>query len=142
MTETTHTPETADTSKTREELEAEILALRAEQAAPAADEAAVELSTRDRSPIKPQDHKPKISQPATVTFLGETYTFDRREPTNPPTFFALNRGDMETVLTRLVGEDGLARAIKSTEDDDGFGNVEKLGDLVNAMFEEAGAKNS
>ena len=119
------------------DLEAEIEALRAQKS-----EDVAELSTRDRSPIKPQDRQRPIKEPRTVEFAGETYTFDVRAAKDTRTMFALRADDMETVLTRVIGEEGLERALKSIEDEDGYADFEKVAELVGAIYEQAGAKNS
>lgn len=129
------TPE--KTEPTRAELEAEIETLRARKSA-----YVDELSTRDRSPIKPQDHQRPIKEPRTVEFAGETYTFDVRAAKDTRTMFALRGDDMETVLKRVIGDDGLERALKSLEDEDGYSDFEKVAELVGAIYEQAGTKNS
>lgn len=128
---------TPETEKTRAELEAEIEALRAQKSADVAD-----LSTRDRSPAKPQDRQRPIKEPRHVEFAGESYTFDVRAAKDTRTMFALRADDMETVLTRVIGEEGLERALKSIEDEDGYADFEKVAELVGAIYEQAGAKNS
>lgn len=126
---------TETTEKTREELEAELEVLRASK--PSA-----ELSTRDRSPAKPSDHRPPIKQPRTVEFAGESYTFDVRAAKDANTMFALQRNDFETVLVRVIGVDGLKRALESTADEDGFSDFEELAELTAAIYKAADSKNS
>ncbi|MEV8339210.1 hypothetical protein [Leucobacter sp. NPDC077196] len=126
---------TETTEKSREELEAELESLRAQSSAPA-------IATRDRSPLKPSDHRPPIKQPRTVEFAGESYTFDVRAAKDANTMFALQRNDFETVLVRVIGADGLKRALESTADEDGFSDFEELAELTAALYKAADSKNS
>lgn len=97
--------------------------------------------TKAKSVKKPADHKPKDGTKATVEHLGETYDFDTRAFKDPRTLFAFKREDIETALERILGEEGLERAIVSTEDEDGYGDLERLSGLVEKLAEVAGAKN-
>lgn len=99
-------------------------------------------TTRAKSPKKPADHKPAKDHAINIQFAGEKYEFDVRAASDTRTMFALRKEDMETVLVRVIGEDGLHRAIKSIEDEDGFASFEKLADFVQAIYEKVGAKNS
>lgn len=109
--------------------------------APAAVEPAFE-STRDRSPRKPTDLAPALKDKLSVEFAGETYEFDVRAAKDSRTMFALYANDFQAVLTRVVGEDGLERAVTSLEDEDGYSDFEKLSEFVKVIFEKAGSKNS
>lgn len=131
MTETTSTvPE-----KSREELEAELERLRTQQAAPV-------IATRDRSPVKPQDHQRGQHEKIRVDLAGEAFEIDARAPKHIPTMFALRQGDFETVLKNLIGSDGLSRVVDALADEDGFSDFEDLAELVNTIYEKAGSKNS
>lgn len=99
-------------------------------------------TTRSKSPKKPADHKPAKDHTINIQFAGEKYEFDVRAASDTRTMFALRKEDLETVLIRVIGKDGLDRAIKSIEDEDGFSDIEKLLDFVNAIYEKVGAKNS
>lgn len=99
-------------------------------------------TTRAKSAKKPADHKPSEKDAVEVSFAGEDYTFDVRAATDTRTMFALRKEDMETVLVRIIGEDGLEKAIKSIEDEDGYADFKKLADFVSEVYEKAGAKNS
>lgn len=99
-------------------------------------------TTRELSPKKPEDHQAPIKKPVTVTFKGETFTFDRRAAKHHPNFMLLRANDSEGYLTALLGTDGLAKALKAVEDEDGFQDEEVLGELIQALIEGAGAKNS
>lgn len=90
---------------------------------------------------KPQDHKPASDTKVRIEFLGEKYEFDVRSMRDSRTLFAFKREDIEGALTRIIGEDALERAIKSTEDEDGFADIERLSTLVEKIAGAAGAKN-
>lgn len=131
MTETTTTvPE-----KSREELEAELERLRTQQAAPV-------ISTRDRSPVKPQDHQRGQHEKIRVDLAGEAFEIDARAPKHIPTMFALRQNDFETVLRNLLGAEGLDRALKALEDEDGYSDFDALAEWVSEIYEKAGSKNS
>ncbi|MGO3297052.1 MAG: hypothetical protein ACTILN_15405 [Marinobacter sp.] len=98
-------------------------------------------TTRAKSVNKPADHQPKKETKVAIKFAGESYEFDVRAAKHTPTMFALRKDDMETVLINVVGEDGLERAIKSLEDEDGYSDFEKLAELVKEIYEAAGQKN-
>lgn len=98
-------------------------------------------TTRAKSVKKPADHKPASDTSVSVEFSGETYEFDVRAAKDARTMFALRREDMETVLIRVVGEDGLDRALSSIEDEDGYADFADLSELVKTIYEKAGAKN-
>lgn len=128
--------ETNDLS--REQLEAKLAEMNEQMEA---REAAPTLSTRDRSPVKPQDHKPASEHAVTFDFEGEKFTVDVRAIRDTRTMFALRKEDMETVLLRTLGEKGTERAIKAIEDEDGYSDSIRLAELVQIMYEKAGAKN-
>lgn len=134
------TENTTAVEQSREDLEAELERLRAKQAA--TEKVTPALSTRERSPIKPQDHQPGKHDSFTVEIAGETFEIDARAPKHIPTMFALRQNDFETVLTNLIGSEALQRVVKKLEDEDGFSDFDKLADVVSDIYEKAGAKNS
>ncbi len=91
---------------------------------------------------KPEDHKPKLKDPIVVEFHGERFEVDGRAPKDTRALFALRSNDTETALTRLIGAEGVERAIAAIEDQDGFADIEDLLELVGAIYEKAGSKNS
>lgn len=101
-----------------------------------------EVDTKSKSVKKPADHKPSSETRVRVDFLGESYEFDVRVMRDPRTLFAFKREDIEGALVRILGEDDLDRAIVSTEDDDGFADIERLSPLVEKIAEAANTKNS
>ena len=137
---------TENTEKTREELEAELAALReAVQESPAAEFAAEEtvrrLSTREQSPVKPQDHKPANGETITFEYRGETYEVDARFSRDVRTASLFNKNEFEAAITKMIGADGYEALLTSLEDEDGFVDAELVGGWVNTFFEKAGAKN-
>ena len=100
-----------------------------------------EVTTRAKSVKKPADHLPGEDTKATVEFLGESYTFDVRAFKDPRTLFAFKREDLEAALVRIIGAADLERAIASTEDADGYADIERLGPIVEVIAEAAGSKN-
>lgn len=140
MTENTipEVVESAEPSRV-DALEAELARLRAERAA--VEKVAPELSMRERSPIKPQDHKPADHEKVAFEFRGETYEVDARFSRDVRTAAMFNKNDFETAISKMIGADGYEALLTSLEDEDGFVDAELLGGWVNAFFDKAGAKN-
>lgn len=97
--------------------------------------------TKKSSVKKPEDHKPASKTRVTVKYLGEAYEFDVRAMRDPRTLFAFQREDVEGALTRILGAESLERAIVSTEDEDGYADIERLAPLVELIAEAGNAKN-
>ncbi|QAB17486.1 hypothetical protein Leucomu_05720 [Leucobacter muris] len=131
---------TETTEKSREELEAELERLRTNRAA--VEKVAPAPSTREQSPAKPADYQRGKQDTIRVSLSGEEFEIDARAPKHIPTMFALRQNDFETVLRNLLGADGLDRALKALEDEDGYSDFDTLAEWVGDIYEKAGSKNS
>ncbi|QAB17134.1 hypothetical protein Leucomu_03635 [Leucobacter muris] len=127
-----------NTQMSREELEAEL----ARRNTPETTPEPPAQSTRERSPIKPQDHKPADHEKVTFEFAGETFTMDARAPKDSRVFLSVRKGDLEPAIIRMTSAEDLERLLKAIEDEDGWSDMEQLGKFVDAAHEAAGTKNS
>ncbi|MBK0420156.1 hypothetical protein JD276_14050 [Leucobacter sp. CSA1] len=109
----------------REELEAELAALRAQ-------------STRDRSPVKPADHKPGKSDLVKVEYKGVEFEVKAGGMSSLRVLDALERNQFTTALRYLVGDQSFDRFLVDVPDAD----AEDAGKLLELIAEKAGAKNS
>lgn len=131
---------TEATEKTREELEAEIAALRA-----AAEEKPV-TSTRERSPIKPQDHKP-ADEVFKHTFYGVEVEVQKRLLRDWRLQRMIGRtqkGDIDaaaSILDFLIGAEKHEQIIEAIIEQDGWCDSDKIGELTKDLFEAVGAGN-
>lgn len=126
---------TETTEKSREELEAELESLRAQKTA--VTKVAPELSTRDQSPVKPQDHKPGASAPVEVEFGGVKFTAARGAFNKLATLDLLERGMVNTAIRRVVGDVAYSEFLEKNPDAD----EETAGKLLEALTDQVGAKN-
>lgn len=115
--------------ESREAMEAELARLRALEAA--------ELSTRDRSPVKPQDHKPAADEVKTVEFGGVTFKAARNAFNKLATLDLLERGMINTAIRRVVGDETYTEFLEKNPDAD----EETAGKLLEALIDQVGAKN-
>lgn len=136
---------TEPTEKTREELEAELAALRAQQNT--VEKVAPELSTRDRSPVKPQDRKPKAELKdgkAEVEYEGELFEVDFEALDDAELF-----GKDETnpfvqaqAVKSVLSEDGYLRLCDVVRGPDGRAKMSAVQEAFGKLMETAAAKNS
>ena len=99
-------------------------------------------TTRAQSPKKPTDHKPKAGDMVTVTFRDNDYTFDARYAKDARVLLAARKGALDDVIVRMLDAKQFEKILTSIEDEDGFTDMEELGEFVEAAFEAGGAKNS
>ncbi|UOQ56072.1 hypothetical protein MUN78_10185 [Leucobacter allii] len=117
------------------EMEAELAALRARDAAP--EKVAPELSTRDRSPITPQDHKPAAAEAVQVEFEGITFTATRGKLGSLRVLDLLERNQIATALRTLVGDEKFEEFLTRFPDAD----AEMAGKMLEAIAKAVGAGN-
>ena len=131
------------TEKTREELEAEIAALRAKDTTASAPA----LSTRDRSPVKPQDHKSPADDVHELEFVGVKVRVQARMLNDWRLQRMIGRsqaGDMDAparILDFLIGPDKHDAIIDALVERDGWCDENAIGDITKQLFEELKAGN-
>lgn len=118
------------------EMEAELAELRADRDRANAEAGAV--STRDRSPVKPEDHKPAEADLVTVEHGGVTFETTRGSLGSLRTLDLLERNQITTALRRVIGDEKFEEFLDKNPD----AGAEEAGDLLNAIAEKVGAKNS
>lgn len=114
---------TETTEPTREELKAEIEALR---------------STRDRSPVKPTDHKPADEDTVSVEYDGTTFTVRKGILSSLKVLRPLEKNHLVTALEAILGEDAFNDFLEKNPEAD----AEDAGKIFELIVEKAGAKNS
>lgn len=136
MTETTdHSPAAIEADEL-DELRAKVRELEARDAQIEHAEAA--LSTRDRSPAKPQDHKPADADLVMIEHAGVTFTTTRGSLGSLRTLDMLERNQITSALRRVIGDKSFEEFLDKNPD----AGAEQAGELLNAIAEKVGAKNS
>ncbi|KAM9866752.1 hypothetical protein ACIFOC_00444 [Leucobacter aridicollis] len=125
------------TDQTLTALDAEIERLRAEKEKRELELHAPE-STRDRSPAKPQDHKPADADLVTIEHAGVTFTTTRGSLGSLRTLDMLERNQITSALRRVIGDKSFEEFLDKNPD----AGAEQAGELLNAIAEKVGAKNS
>jgi len=126
MTETT-------TEMTREELEAELA--RRETSEKPAEQA--DRTTRERSAIKPQDHKPAAAEIQIVEHGGVTFEVTRNVLDDLRTLDMLERGMITSSLRRIVTDKKFEEFLEKNPG----ANTEAAAALLEAITDKVGAKN-
>lgn len=131
---------------TREELEAKLAEMDAKLTA--AEVSRGELSTRDRSPVKPQDHKPKaenlLDSTQTVTYKGESFEVD---------FAGLDDADLfgqdqsnpfvqAQAVKNVLGDEGYLRLCDLVRDESGRARATKVQEAFGEIMQSVDLKNS
>lgn len=99
-------------------------------------------TTRAQSPKKPTDHQPKAGEMVTVTFRDKDYTFDARHTKDSRTLLSIRKGALDEAIARMLSPKDFEAILTSIEDEDGFSELDELGEFIDAAFEAGGAKNS
>lgn len=142
MTEITHRPDAMLETEELDELRAKVRELEARDA-----HAEPTLSTRDRSPIKPQDHKPADTETIKLTFHGVDVEVQRRLIKDWRMVRLIGRtqnGDMSAageILDFLIGAESLDKIVTNIIEADGWCDAEKIQDITEELFEALGAGN-
>lgn len=131
---------TETTDLTRAELEAKLAEF--DETGPA-----VELSTRDRSPVKPQDHKPAETEVINLTFYGVGVEIQRRLIKDWRMVRLIGRSqnnDMSAaseILDFLLGVEAHDQIIANIVEADGWCDAEKIETITTELFEALDAGN-
>lgn len=122
------------------EMQAELEELRAER--DRANETTTAPSTREQSPIKPQDHKPAADETVSVEYAGETFEIKVGVASSARLLRALEKNQISAAVERLIGEDGYDRLLDAIEAQYGEDDMSKVAEFMGTALEAAGAKNS
>lgn len=97
-----------------------------------------ETTTRAKSVKKPEDHKPAAAEQVAIEFGGVKFTAARGALDSLRTLDMLERGLVTTVLRRLIGDAQFEEFLEKNPD----AGAEQAGELLEAIAEKVGAKNS
>lgn len=95
-------------------------------------------TTRQVSPVKPADHKPKSDELVAVEFQGVTFEVKAGGMSSLRVLDALERNQFTTALRMLVGDAKFEEFLDVVPDAD----AEDAGKLLELVAEKAGVKNS
>lgn len=105
------------------------------------------LSTRDRSPVKPQDHKPAETEVINLTFYGVDVEIQRRLIKDWRMVRLIGRSqnnDMSAaseILDFLLGVEAHEQIIANIVEADGWCDAEKIETITTELFEALDAGN-
>ena len=128
MTENIESAEVVEKTDREKELEAQLAALKSAAYEPKNE---VEQSTRDRSPVKPQDHKPAKGEIVDVHFMGSTFKVIKGSLTRLSTMDLLEQGMVSTALAKLVGRTAYSEFLEKNPEAD----EKTAGELLEAIAE-------
>lgn len=95
-------------------------------------------TTRSKSAKKPADHKPAAADTVKIEHGGVEFSASRGALDSLRTLDLLERGMINSALRRLIGDDKYDEFLDKNPDAD----AESAGDLLRAISEKVGAKNS
>lgn len=95
-------------------------------------------TTRAKSAKKPEDHKPAAVDTVKIEHSGVEFTASRGALDSLRTLDLLERGMVNTALRRLIGDEKYEEFLDKNPDAD----AESAGNLLQAISEKVGAKNS
>ncbi len=145
MTETTDRSPAELEADELDELRAKVRELEARDAQIEHAEAA--LSTRDRSPAKPQDRKPADTDLVKLAFYGVDVEIQRRMYKDWRMVRMIGRtqkGDMSAageILDFLLGEEAHDQIVENIIEAEGWCDSEKIQDITKELFEALDAGN-
>jgi hypothetical protein len=142
MTEITHRSDAMLEAEELDELRAKVRELEARDAL-----AEPTISTRDRSPVKPQDRKPADTDTVKLTFYGVDVEIQRRMYKDWRMVRMIGRtqnGDMSAagdILDFLLGAEAHDQIVENIIEEDGWCDSDKFQDITKELFEALDAGN-